>query len=165
LAREIHGALRLPEFARRFVCRTAELTGSRSGLLAVPHEGHFQVAALWHAGQSPEVPAVPPPPSEVECQSAAKAAAPSEIAAKGALATTHEDSPLDREVERALGAALSEFVANHPQNVVCREAQQILGAEAAAGLGWTDCTMVRLLSATGELAGVLCLTGRSITLS
>jgi two-component system NtrC family sensor kinase len=60
---------------------------------------------------------------------------------------------------------LSEFVANHPQNVVCREAQQILGAEAAAGLGWTDCTLVRLPGAAGELAGVLCLAGRSTNLN
>ena len=45
LAREIDGALRLPEFARRFVARAAELTGSRAGLLAVQQEGRWQVVA------------------------------------------------------------------------------------------------------------------------
>ena len=45
LAREIDGALRLPEFGRRFVGRTAELTGSRAGLLAVLQEGRWQVVA------------------------------------------------------------------------------------------------------------------------
>ena len=48
LAREIDGALRLPDFARRFVARTAELTGSACGLLAVPHEGHWHIAAICH---------------------------------------------------------------------------------------------------------------------
>src|SRR5204862_5450695 len=41
LAREMVGALRLPEFARRFVARIAELTGSRGGLLAVPQQGRL----------------------------------------------------------------------------------------------------------------------------
>ena len=41
LAREMDGALRLPEFARRFVTRTAELTGARAGLLAVLQEGQL----------------------------------------------------------------------------------------------------------------------------
>ena len=37
----------LPEFARRFVRRIAELTGSSAGLLAVPHEGRWQVSAIY----------------------------------------------------------------------------------------------------------------------
>ena len=50
LAREIDGALRLPEFARRFVGRTAELSKSRAGLLAVLQEGRWQVAAIHSRG-------------------------------------------------------------------------------------------------------------------
>ena len=54
LASEIEGTLHLPEFARRFVSRTAELTGSRSGLLAVWQEGRWQIAALQNpAVQNP----------------------------------------------------------------------------------------------------------------
>ncbi len=52
LAREIDGSLRLPEFARRFVCRIVELTGSRGGLLAVPQEGRLQVVAMHPAAES-----------------------------------------------------------------------------------------------------------------
>src|SRR6266568_2549952 len=52
LAREIDGSLRLPEFARRFVCRIAELTGSRGGLLAVPQEGRLQVVAMHPQAES-----------------------------------------------------------------------------------------------------------------
>ena len=37
----------------------------------------------------------------------------------------------------------------------------MLGATAASNLGWTDCTLVRLPGANGELAGVLALSGRS----
>src|SRR5260370_2737290 len=46
LARETYGALRLPYFARRFVSRASELTGSRAGLLAARPEAHFPVVAL-----------------------------------------------------------------------------------------------------------------------
>jgi GAF domain-containing protein len=46
LAHELDGALRLPEFAHRFLCRVAELTGFHSGLLAVRQEGRWQVVAL-----------------------------------------------------------------------------------------------------------------------
>src|SRR5258708_3774379 len=51
LARVIDGALRLPEFARRFVTRAAELTGCRSGFLAVFQEGQWQIAALQPVGE------------------------------------------------------------------------------------------------------------------
>src|SRR6202023_1656910 len=40
LAREIDGVLHLPEFARRFLRRAIELTGSRAGLLAIWQDGH-----------------------------------------------------------------------------------------------------------------------------
>ena len=53
LAREIDGILHLPEFARRFVSRTAELTGSRAGLLAVWQEGRWQMAALQNQAEAP----------------------------------------------------------------------------------------------------------------
>src|SRR5208282_1808318 len=46
LAREIDGTLRLPEFARRFVRRAADLTTSHAGLLAVLHEGRWEVVAV-----------------------------------------------------------------------------------------------------------------------
>ena len=37
----------------------------------------------------------------------------------------------------------------------------MLGSEAASSLHWTDCTLVRLPGANGQLSGLLCLSGRS----
>ena len=54
LYREISGALRLPDCARRFVARAAELTGASSGALALFQDGRAQIVALH-----PAVPAVP----------------------------------------------------------------------------------------------------------
>ena len=52
LARQIDGTLRLPEFAQRFLRRTADLIGARAGLLAVLQEGRWQVAALHIGAES-----------------------------------------------------------------------------------------------------------------
>jgi two-component system NtrC family sensor kinase len=126
LAREIDGTLHLPEFARRFVGRTAELTGSRAGFLAVRQEGHWQVAALQNLEK---------------------------------LAT--EGSLLDHGLDRPLSTALNEFVARHTATVVHGSAEEMLGPETASSLHWTDCTLVRLAASDGELAGLLCLSGRA----
>ena len=149
LAREMEGALRLPEFARRFVCRTAELTGARAGLLAVLQEGRWQVQALHTL--------------------------PGHSAGDQGLTAVHSDQRVHcRSVPQIpcsimgwtgpLGAALGEFVARNTQTVVAGSAEQILGSESASRLRWTDCTMVRLPGANGELAGILCLSGRSAPL-
>jgi PAS domain S-box-containing protein len=117
LAREINGSLRLPDFARRFVGRAVELTGSREGLLAIKQEGPWQVVAVH-------------PPQE---------SAPSV----------------------ALTATLGEVAARHKDIVVSGPAAELLGADTASGLHWDNCTVVRLASASGELAGLLALSGRS----
>ncbi len=157
LAREIDGTLRLPEFARRFVCRTAELTGSRAGLLAVQQEGCWQVIALnsdaparlltaagSHLEHSAEVDGQTTPPP--------------------APAAPAPDTALDHEVEHSLGVALAEFVLHHSDKVVSASAEQVLGRDAASALGWTDCMLVRLPGANAALAGLLCLSGRSTPL-
>ncbi|MGC1451368.1 MAG: PAS domain S-box protein [Candidatus Sulfotelmatobacter sp.] len=131
LAREIDGALRLPEFARRFISRTAELTGSRAGLLAVLQEGRWQVAALY---------------------------LPAEPSADAAHAQT---TPVELGLDRLLGTALSEFVTRHNHTVVTGSAEEMLGSQAASSLLWEECTLVRLPGASGELAGLLCLSGRA----
>jgi two-component system NtrC family sensor kinase len=159
VAREIGVALRLPEFSRRFVSRITELASSRAGLLAVLLDGRWQVAALHQDGHSVSklLPATPQPlePPEPEEKSQQNAAAASQ-----AKSSAHE-TPLDREMERALAAALIEFLPQHPEAVVCAPAEQVLGAEAAAVLKWTDCTLVRLPGPAQHLDGVLCLEGRS----
>ncbi len=146
LAAEIDGTLRLPEFARRFLVRTAALSGARSGFLALLQEGRWQVAAR-HAESKPDA------------------------ETSAALTWSSPDRGLDRAFDRpmfdrpmfdsGMGAALAEFVARHAETVASGSAAQILGPEAASSLGWANCTLVRLSAPNGELAGLLCLSGRS----
>ncbi len=173
LAREMDGALRLPEFAKRFVSRTAELTGARAGLLAVLQEGNWQVVALQtqkelssetslavssHVSSS----AVLAPVAEKGSKSLPADENPGVRPANGSAA---ELSPSEHKFEpalnRGLGTALNDFVARHSETVVSDSAENILGSEAASSLRWSDCTLVRLPAAKGELAGLLCLSGRS----
>ena len=156
LAREIDGTLRLPEFARRFVCRTAELTGSRAGLLAVQQEGHWQVVAL-HS----DAPAKLLTAAGSHLEHSAEAGG---TMAKPPAPSAPAPDALDHEVEHSLGAALADFVSRHSDKVVAASAEQVLGGDAASALGWTDCMLVRLPGANAALAGLLCLSGRSAPL-
>ena len=160
LAREIDGSLRLPEFARRFVRRAAELTGSRAGFLAVRQEGKLQVVAM-HPQAQPA--AIPPIPSVLHADTPAAEVAGTSEAALPAAAPSHTTPHLvpDRGLDRVLTTALGDFVKRHPGTVVSGLAEELLGASAASGLGWTDCALVRLPGANGELAGLLALAGRS----
>jgi len=163
LAREIDGSLRLPEFARRFVTRTAELTGARAGLLALMQEGRWQVAALHtgaEAGETSTALAAPADDVHKTSLSEENQVTPAEAFA----AKPHLEPGPERGLDRALGAALAEFAAQHSETVVAAPAEQILGAEAASRLHWSDATLVRLPGANGELAGLLCLSGRSSAL-
>ena len=157
LARDIDGSLRLPEFSSRFVRRAAELTQSGGGLLAVQQEGRWQPIAL-HQQQ------VALSASSIVDSEEATPEIEQALIQKGnhqketqAIAT----AGLDRASERDLGATLGEFVSRHTERVISGSAQEMLGMESAAALRWTDCTLVRLSSAKGELAGVLCLSGRA----
>ncbi len=69
-----------------------------------------------------------------------------------------EDKPLLRRFNLAIGAALSK----DETDVVFRPAGELLGPALASSLGWTDCTLVRLAGASGELIGVLCLADRNV---
>ncbi len=172
LAREIDGTLRLPEFARRFVGRTAELTGSRAGLLAVWQEGRWQVAAL-QSQQKTEVEASPAfagpvvtdlIPSLVPGSQSLESEENRRIVATENSLATPSGQVLEHGLDRPLGAALAEFAARQTETVVCGSAEEMLGPETASSLHWSDCTLVRLPGANGELAGLLCLSGRSAPL-
>jgi PAS domain S-box-containing protein len=138
LAREIDGVLRLPDFAKRFVARTAELTGSRSGVLALLQEGKFQIAASYPSTAAP-------------VQSA------SSIVEEAKL----EKSQTARSLDHLLSPAFSELASKHSEAVISGSATDLFGAEIASAMSWNDCTVVRLPAPNGELAGLLCLSGRS----
>lgn len=153
LAHDIHRQLRFPDFARLFVSRTAALTDSQAGLLAVRQEGSWKIAAL----SQPET-------LRLRLLTAGEMEnASCEPATKQNVARQDAQEPvLDRNLEDALGSALAQLVANHPDPVITRPAEQILGTETASHLGWSDCTLVRLPGANDELAAVLCLS-RAVT--
>jgi len=155
LAREINGALRLPEFARRFVSRVCGLLDCHSGLLAVRQGGHLHAVSMHPLSTtvaSAEQSAAQPEPKD---EPTVQADAPLRRAGSG------NDSALDRGLERVLTTALSEFAANRSETVTRGSAEALLGVEAAANLGWRDCTLVLLRGANGELAGLLGLAGSS----
>ena len=165
LAREMDGALRLPEFARRFVSRTAELTGSRAGLLAVLQEGRWQVVALHTREESPAPPVALESPADQSRRSSSAGETESVSPAESPLPKRPSDHANDHALDRMLGATPGDFAARHSETVLTGVADQMLGAEAASLLGWADCTLVRLSSAKGELAGLLCLSRNSSFLS
>ncbi len=172
LAREIDGALRLPEFARKFVSRAAGLSGSSAGLLAVLQEGRFQLAAL---NPSPEIsdgkiekPASSDPENLVLTEPASSLNDAAEERSSEPNAERNRDQSrdhvIDRALDRVLAPALVDFAAHHAEAVVSGAAEDLLGKDSATALGWTDCTVVRLASASGELSALLCLTGRGRSL-
>ena len=67
-----------------------------------------------------------------------------------------EDKSLLRRFDRAISGAL----AKHNSDMVFAPASELLGSALASDLGWTDCILVRLAGASGELIGVLCLADR-----
>jgi PAS domain S-box-containing protein len=158
LAREIDGALRLPDFACRFLSRVIELTGSRAGLLAVRHEGRFHVVALHPQGGGIEASSVGLGGEESARAEDRSSTPPS------SGADLDQNSGLDPAVNRSIGEALGGYAAHGTQSVLSGTAETLLGTDAAARLNWEDCTVVRLPGASGELAGLLCLAGGSRSL-
>jgi PAS domain S-box-containing protein len=67
----------------------------------------------------------------------------------------------DRALQQRLVQALSELVAKRAEAIVSGSAAELFGPELASSLGWSDCVVVRLPGSNGELAGLLCLSGRA----
>ena len=155
LGREIDGLLRLPDFARKFVARAVELTAARAGAFALFQEGRFQTVSLHPAaalpsgsGDSPQLEVFP---KQIIPGSGPQPEPPSEIRAH----------PEHSVLRQRLARALSDLVTKHVDTIVSGTASDLLGGELASELGWNDCLVVRLPASTGELAGLLCLSGRS----
>jgi PAS domain S-box-containing protein len=166
LARDIDGLLRLPDFARKFVERAVELAGARAGAVALFQDGRFQNVALSPlaaaAAASPEL-----QNQAHENQTAQHQSHPSqeEIASKDNNAAALADASTARFEDRALqqrfAQALSGLVATGTEAIVSGSAAELLGAELASNLGWSDLVVVRLPGSNGALAGVLCISGRA----
>jgi len=82
-----------------------------------------------------------------------------------ALHDPAHDSAKMQPLLRMLSHALSEIVPQHTEFLTAAAAEKLLPGALASNLGWDDCALVRLVSATGELAGVLCLANRGRPLS
>jgi PAS domain S-box-containing protein len=177
LAREIDGILRLPDFARKFVDRAIELTGARAGALALFQEGRFQTAALYPLPVAPQTRSSQMASPQTESQrSGPSDHQQPEMLHKDNLPHSGQESqnPHDdvhsvearaRTDEQALqqrfARAVAELAGRHVETIVSGTASDLLGPELASDLRWSDCLVVRLPGSNGELAGLLCLSGRS----
>ena len=64
---------------------------------------------------------------------------------------------LDRNLQRKLNAALTEFAEKYPDLKITGSGTQALGKDVVDSIGWHNLTLVRLEGAEGDLLGVLCL--------
>jgi two-component system NtrC family sensor kinase len=159
LAREIDGLLRLPDFARKFVERAAELAGARAGAVSLFQEGRFQTIALH-----------PRPEAAATSQPRQNDDRPYDDRPNENRATENrpnENRPNenraveDHALQQRLAYALSELIKKRTESIVSGSAGEMLGAGLALSLGWEDCLVVRLPGSNGELGGLLCLSGRA----
>ncbi len=191
LAREVDGLLRLPDFAHKFVERAIELTGARAGALALFQDGRFQTAALnpmphvlapvssEHRGLAgvsevaPHSPSVPPDhdqtshdrtsqdhPREDHLDHFNQSQRKENRSAENPIADARSRGE-DHRLQQHLAQALTELAAKRADAILFGTASDLLGTDLASSLGWKDCVVVRLPGSTGELAGALCLSGRS----
>ena len=173
LSREIDNLLQLPDFSRKFVERAAELTGARAGAFALYQDGRFQTVAMYSAA-SPEglvqadLPQTdlaqtdlsqPDPALAGPIQNHLRDDHPS-ASRRGVNARTGDDA-----LQQQFARSLSEFVSKRSEAIVSGSAVELLGEALASTLGWNDLVIVRLRSSTHELAGLLCLSGRSRALT
>ena len=163
LAREIDGVLRLPDFARKFVERAVELTGARAGALALFQDGRFQTVALL---PQPNVLS----PFNEHRKAASEEADPTGSSSRDAAGPgVAWPLPASRLVgsakipllQRRFARSLAELAASRADAIVSGTASELLGPELATILDWNECLVVRLPGSNGELAGLLCLAGRS----
>ena len=66
----------------------------------------------------------------------------------------------DRPRQQQFVQAISEFVSKRPDTIMNASAADILGPDLASNLGWRELIVVRLPGSDGELAGLLCISGR-----
>ena len=163
LAREIDGLLSVPDFARKFLDRAVELSESRAGALALFQEGRLQTVAVHSLPQL--LPSVANSSQDNKSHDFSKfelirddRSPHQTIEVPVADAHPHNgDQGLLPRFARSLG----DLAAKRPDAIVTGSASELLGSELAQSLGWNDCVVLRLPGSNGELAGLLCLSGRS----
>jgi PAS domain S-box-containing protein len=148
VAQRIDDVLRLPDFARRLIEYAIQLTGARHGALALFQDGKAENVILY--SPSAEGQAEGKPSSALDPASGANAI--HEMPKRGSG---------DRELQQRLGPALAELIAKTTEPIISGSAPELLSPELASSLGWTDCLLVRLPTSNGELAALLCLSGRT----
>jgi two-component system NtrC family sensor kinase len=131
MERELSQLPRLPDFARKFIERASELADAQSGALIVFQDARAQTVILHQ-------------------QSPSRAPEPS-------VATAPRTE--DRALQAQLLKAIADLVSRRSDAIITGSAAEILGSELATALGWNDLVMLRLASSSGELIGLLCLTG------
>ncbi len=147
LAREIDGLLRVPDFARKFVERAVELCGARAGAFALFQDGRFQTVAMHPATAPVGGPSGLSDDRKLEDHSEGDASV--------------RNNREDHASQQKFANALSELITQRQDAIVSGSAADLLGSELASTLGWSDCVVARLPGSNGELAGLLCLSGRS----
>jgi PAS domain S-box-containing protein len=68
----------------------------------------------------------------------------------------------DKPLVQRFHQALTEAAAKHTSHLVFAPAADLLGSDLASDLGWSDCTLVPLAGASGDLIGILCLADRGV---
>ncbi len=139
VALELNTVLNLPEFARKFALRAAALLGGRSVALSLFETAELDTVLICGADEG-----------------GFSEAGVKEVGVSEVNVSEVKDKALLRRFSRALSAALPKY----SSDVAFAPAGDMLGSALASGLGWTDCTLVRLAGSSGELVGVLCLADR-----
>jgi PAS domain S-box-containing protein len=183
LGREIDGLLRLPDFARKFVDRAVELTGARGGALALFQEGRLQTVALHplpdvslagtidhHRAENLHKEIFPsgglqlePTHSNIAHYEHSSENRPHD--AHASEIRTRLETEEDQVLHQRFARSLAQLSTKRSDTIISGTASDLLGPELASDLGWDDCVAVRLPGSNGELAGLLCLSGRSRPLS
>ena len=69
------------------------------------------------------------------------------------LAVDEAENPLVKRFASALGEAIN----GHSEVLLADSAEELIGPSLASALGWVNCALLRLSTASGQLAAVLCL--------
>jgi len=166
LAGELDRIFSVSDFASRFLQRACEIAGFQAGVLALFEDGRLHISAQ-HPYPSPDP---PPEPGSSSRQNGefhvSNWAGSAEMEPPQPPAETPPPQAQSAQVhsgqdqERILTGALNDFTVQHAELVRSGPAADLLNPAAAAVLGWSDCTIVRLAGTGKDLFGLLCLSGR-----